>query len=135
MRITGGSRRDTNDNSPAEDLFVRRFEARHAHVAAIGELVAEAIVGGVKLLRAAAARVRAWHAAQVHRHELGALSDRELSDIGISRGDIVGIVAGTFDRDTRRGAAPALRKPELMKPRAANDGGRPKPGLRHGGSP
>jgi len=37
------------------------------------------------------ANVMAWNDARVTRKALGALSDRELADIGLSRGDVDGI--------------------------------------------
>lgn len=36
----------------------------------------------------------AWNDARVTRRELNSLSDRELNDIGVSRGDIEGIARG-----------------------------------------
>jgi uncharacterized protein YjiS (DUF1127 family) len=135
MRITGGSRRDTNDNFSEEDRIAGRASARYARAWAIGDLVADAIIAIVRPFRDAALRVHTWHVAQVHRHALESLSDRELSDIGISRCDIAGISAGTFQRGGWHGEATTPRKPDLRKPRAANDGGRAKPALRRGGRP
>ncbi|WP_294926486.1 DUF1127 domain-containing protein [uncultured Paracoccus sp.] len=41
-----------------------------------------------------ATMVAAWHNARITRRELNALSDRELSDIGLSRGDIERVARG-----------------------------------------
>jgi len=35
-----------------------------------------------------AAMISVWHRARITRRELNALADRELNDIGLSRGDI-----------------------------------------------
>jgi uncharacterized protein YjiS (DUF1127 family) len=42
--------------------------------------------------------VKDWHRRQVARAELEALSDRELQDIGITRGDFHAIIEGTYQR-------------------------------------
>lgn len=39
-----------------------------------------------------------WHDRQEVRHELQALSDRELSDIGLTRDDIEAVARGTYNR-------------------------------------
>ena len=55
--------------------------------------------------------VAAWYQRDALYHELAALDERELKDIGITRGDIPAVVEGTFSRsggccdgvgDTRR---------------------------------
>ncbi|MEJ6392471.1 DUF1127 domain-containing protein [Gymnodinialimonas sp. 2305UL16-5] len=43
-------------------------------------------------------RFATWNDARVTRKSLLALSDRELDDLGLSRGDIEDIVAGTYTR-------------------------------------
>lgn len=45
-----------------------------------------------------AAAVMAWNDARVTRNALAALSDRELEDIGLSRGDIDAIADGIIIR-------------------------------------
>ena len=47
------------------------------------------------IFNAAVASVVAWNDARVTRNALSALTDRELEDIGLSRGDIE-TVAGSF---------------------------------------
>ena len=41
-------------------------------------------------------RIAAWNDARVTRKALEALSDRELDDLGLTRGDIDGIAAGSY---------------------------------------
>lgn len=49
-------------------------------------------------LRRAADALFGWSARARVRHELMALTDRELADIGLTRGDIGRVVAGTLHR-------------------------------------
>jgi uncharacterized protein YjiS (DUF1127 family) len=42
--------------------------------------------------------VAAWNNARITRNSLSRLSDRELDDIGLSRGDIENIAAGRYTR-------------------------------------
>ena len=42
--------------------------------------------------------LRAWNDARITRNALNSLSERELSDIGLSRGDIDNVARGTFVR-------------------------------------
>jgi uncharacterized protein YjiS (DUF1127 family) len=44
-------------------------------------------------------RLRAWFERRVLKAQLEQLDDRALADIGISRDDIPGILAGTYRRD------------------------------------
>jgi uncharacterized protein YjiS (DUF1127 family) len=44
------------------------------------------------------ARYQAWTDARITRKALNALSDRELDDLGLVRGDIDDIATGTFAR-------------------------------------
>lgn len=41
--------------------------------------------------------LRTWNDARTTRNSLNRLSDRELSDIGLSRGDIDNVARGTFE--------------------------------------
>lgn len=43
-----------------------------------------------------------WHEQNEVRDELSALSDRELTDIGLTRGDIDAVARGTFRRTPAR---------------------------------
>ena len=45
----------------------------------------------VRLISSMASSVAAWNDARVTRNSLGKLSDRELDDIGLTRGDIADI--------------------------------------------
>jgi len=47
---------------------------------------------------------RNWQERSRARSELLSMSDRQLSDIGISRGEIDAVVRGEFVRTTRRAA-------------------------------
>lgn len=50
------------------------------------------------LLSAAVASVVAWNDARITRNALSVLTDRELSDIGLSRGDIDAVAENTMIR-------------------------------------
>lgn len=50
-------------------------------------------------------RVVEWQHKQIAMRELYALSDRELADIGLTRGDLPRILAKPARRATRKGAA------------------------------
>lgn len=45
--------------------------------------------------------IRAWHTRSRVSHELSAMSDRQLADIGISRNDIDAVVSGRLVRPER----------------------------------
>lgn len=47
----------------------------------------------LNLVSAVVASIASWNDARVTRNALAKLSDRELNDIGLSRGDIDGIMA------------------------------------------
>ncbi|MFN3526699.1 MAG: DUF1127 domain-containing protein [Paracoccus sp. (in: a-proteobacteria)] len=51
-------------------------------------------VGGVGVVARIVSLVAAWRESRVTRRELGRLSDRELDDIGLCRGDIERIARG-----------------------------------------
>jgi uncharacterized protein YjiS (DUF1127 family) len=53
----------------------------------------ETTLGGTSIFAAAIAAVSAWNDARVTRKALSKLSDRELDDIGLCRGDIEDIAA------------------------------------------
>ncbi len=46
--------------------------------------------------------LRAWHKRSRISYQLGRMSDRDLADIGITRGDIDAVVRGRFSRDDSR---------------------------------
>ena len=48
----------------------------------------------VNIFAALVGRIAAWNDARVTRKALSALTDRELDDLGLHRGDIDGIAAG-----------------------------------------
>ncbi len=50
------------------------------------------------LFNAAIANLIAWNDARVTRKSLSSLSDRELEDLGLVRGDIEDIAQGTYAR-------------------------------------
>lgn len=43
------------------------------------------------------AQVRAWQESQTLARELGEMSDRELADIGLTRGDIASVCDGSYE--------------------------------------
>ncbi|MFN3274354.1 MAG: DUF1127 domain-containing protein [Paracoccus sp. (in: a-proteobacteria)] len=53
-----------------------------------------AAVGGVGIVARIVSLVAAWRESRVTRRELNRLSDRELDDIGLCRGDIERIARG-----------------------------------------
>jgi uncharacterized protein YjiS (DUF1127 family) len=130
MRMTYDFRRGTNDNLTAArlirtDELGRMLEARHARAWAVGDVVADVIFDGIRLVRAAVARFRAWRIARDNRLMLSALSSRELSDIGITRCDIPSILAGTFVRGGWLSEVPVEFNTNLRP--ASNDTGHPPP--------
>lgn len=54
--------------------------------------------GAANVLSGLVARIAAWSDARVTRKALNALSDRELDDLGLVRGDIDTIAAGSYRR-------------------------------------
>jgi uncharacterized protein YjiS (DUF1127 family) len=54
--------------------------------------------GATGVLAAIVGKLAAWNDARVTRKGLSALSDRELDDLGLVRGDIDDIANGTFKR-------------------------------------
>ncbi len=55
--------------------------------------------GVTRLLADLVGRIAAWNDARVTRKSLSALTDRELDDLGLVRGDIDDIARGTYTRD------------------------------------
>lgn len=103
----------TSTMPSAVDL--RQIEIDAARLRA--EAIADTIVAAGRLV------ARAWDAVSVRfaaareagrvRRELGALSDRELLDIGIMRADIPAIAAGIYQRTPADTLAGESRKPKL----------------------
>jgi uncharacterized protein YjiS (DUF1127 family) len=54
--------------------------------------------GASRILADLVGRIAAWNDARVTRKSLSALTDRELDDLGLVRGDIEDIARGTFTR-------------------------------------
>ncbi|WJY21879.1 DUF1127 domain-containing protein [Fontisubflavum oceani] len=52
----------------------------------------------VTLIAGLVAKITSWNDARVTRASLSRLSDRELDDLGLVRGDIDDIASGTFRR-------------------------------------
>jgi uncharacterized protein YjiS (DUF1127 family) len=55
--------------------------------------------GASRFLADLVGRIAAWNDARVTRKSLSALTDRELDDLGLVRGDIEDIAQGTYRRD------------------------------------
>ncbi|MDG3042018.1 DUF1127 domain-containing protein [Roseicyclus marinus] len=55
--------------------------------------------GANRLLADLVGRIAAWNDARITRKSLSALTDRELDDLGLVRGDIDDIARGTYSRD------------------------------------
>ena len=53
---------------------------------------------GTRILSDVVAKIAAWNDARVTRKALSGLSNRELDDLGLNRGDIEDIVAGRQQR-------------------------------------
>ena len=54
--------------------------------------------GASRILADLVGRIAAWNDARVTRKSLSALTDRELDDLGLVRGDIDDIARGSFER-------------------------------------
>lgn len=55
--------------------------------------------GASRMLADLVGRIAAWNDARVTRKGLSALTDRELDDLGLVRGDIDDIARGVYTRD------------------------------------
>lgn len=91
---------------------VARAEAMRAQ--AVAEMIVEAIDGLRSLVKAAAAKISAYAEYRRTFDVLAGMTDRELDDIGISRGDIRAVARGFDPRpqqavDSRPGDALARR--------------------------
>ncbi|TCT04176.1 uncharacterized protein DUF1127 [Tepidamorphus gemmatus] len=93
---------------------IRKVEMEAARLRA--EAIADAIVAVGRLVArawaAVSARIAAAREAARVRRELGALSDRELADIGIMRADIPAIAAGIYQRQPADTLAEEARTPK-----------------------
>jgi uncharacterized protein YjiS (DUF1127 family) len=56
-------------------------------------------LGATRFVSDLVGRIASWNDARVTRKSLSALSDRELDDLGLVRGDIEDIARGIFTRD------------------------------------
>jgi uncharacterized protein YjiS (DUF1127 family) len=56
-------------------------------------------LGATRFLANLVGRIASWNDARVTRKGLSALTDRELDDLGLVRGDIDDIARGIFTRD------------------------------------
>ena len=56
----------------------------------------ESLAKVASILSVLVGRIAAWNDARVTRQALEALSDRELDDLGLTRGDIEGIASGSY---------------------------------------
>ncbi len=63
-------------------------------MAAITNRPLDAGVGATRVLADVVGRIAAWNDARVTRKALSKLSDRELDDLGLTRGDIDDIATG-----------------------------------------
>jgi uncharacterized protein YjiS (DUF1127 family) len=96
-------------------IDMRKVEMEAARLRA--EAIADTIVAAGRLVarawRAVSARIAAAREAARVSRELGALSDRELADIGIMRADIPAIAAGIYQRKPADTLAADVRTPKL----------------------
>ena len=91
------------DVEQAEGRFLAALRARDA-VLALGHLLARA-----------AAPLAGWSARRKATAELNALSDRDLADMGLTRGDIAYVASGAAARARAEAAAPARSSPGRLK--------------------
>ncbi|WP_224813839.1 DUF1127 domain-containing protein [Hasllibacter sp. MH4015] len=67
-------------------------------MASITNLSHASSLSATRALSTLVARIAAWNDARVTRKALGSLSNRELDDLGLNRGDIDDIAAGRVYR-------------------------------------
>ena len=106
----------------------RPSQIRYERATAIGDLIADAIIAGVGLVRTAAMHIREWQSRASSYRALSAMSSRDLSDMGISRGDIPFVLSGTFVRGGWKNETSNVFDGNL--PTASNDAGHPAPARR-----
>ena len=77
----------------------------------------------IKLLEQIALLARRWATYQRVRAELGTYSERELNDMGISRGDItrISLEAAALVKPQPKAQAEEDRRPALLRQRYATD--------------
>ena len=85
---------------------IARAEAMRAQ--AIAQLAIDAVEGLRSLIKGATARLRAYIQYRRNYSMLWQLTDRELDDIGIGRGDIPAVARGIDPRPQREAATDAL---------------------------
>lgn len=119
------------DDQEADWLTSRSSEeiiadARRIRAEAAASLIRLAVARIGALLRRAFATVAAWRERQRITIELQAMSDRDLADIGLCRGDIAAVAEGSYrdERSTRARPRPFLvrRNPGYGKPAPADAG-------------
>jgi uncharacterized protein YjiS (DUF1127 family) len=97
-----------NLTSPAQTEVERlRLEAMRARDAAIGAAVARAVKAVVRGIRATLGFLAAYPERVRTLRHLSNLSDRELADIGLSRGDLARVFDEDFAIPRNAPAAPA----------------------------
>ncbi|GIX10958.1 DUF1127 domain-containing protein [Elioraea sp.] len=96
-----------------------RLAALRARDEAIGRAIRAAVIRFFRALRSAAIFIATFPQRRAVFEQLNALSDRELADIGLTRGDLVHVFDEDFVR-AREAAARAAALPPARPPVAAN---------------
>lgn len=103
----------------AQQVEEIRLAAIRARDEAVGRAIRDAVVGFFRALRSAAIFIVTFPQRRAVFEQLNALSDRELADIGLTRGDLVHVFDEDFVR-AREAAAKAASLPPARPPVAAN---------------
>jgi uncharacterized protein YjiS (DUF1127 family) len=108
-----------NPSRHAQQVEEIRLAALRARDEAIGRAIRGAVAKVFRALRSAAIFIATFPQRRAVFAQLNALSDRELADIGLTRGDLVHVFDEDFVR-AREAAAKAASLPPARPPVAAN---------------
>jgi uncharacterized protein YjiS (DUF1127 family) len=108
-----------NPTRRAQQIEEIRLAALRARDEAIGRAIRGAVAKVFRALRSAARFIATFPQRRAVFAQLNALSDRELADIGLTRGDLKHVFDEDFMR-AREAAAKAASQPQARPPEAAN---------------
>jgi uncharacterized protein YjiS (DUF1127 family) len=104
----------------AERVEEIRFAAMRARDEAIGRAIRDAVVGFLRAVRSIASFIITYPERRATFEHLNALSDRELADIGLTRGDLARVFDTDFAKAREVAAKPASRPAMPMAPANSN---------------
>lgn len=99
----------------AQQVEEIRLAAIRARDEAVGRAIRDAVAGFFRSLRGIATFILTYPRRRAEFEQLNALSDRELADIGLTRGDLVHV----FDEDFVRARETAVQAPAVPLARPA----------------